>query len=258
MEVLAAMTGSSSGGSDEEFACRLLIEHLTKEGKSGFRCEMNSNEPPDLLVTWNDGVQWGVEVTRTYLQVPSVNRARTSSSAGVSEPLLHFGEELGEATKEIRKRDYFLSLGPNPADSIEGRPTDFGRGWKRRSEEAIRRHIEEDRTDKLRCPGVSLKPGESGNRWTVVASAGVAESRSATLAMLGRALTEKVKTLPRWNGNFANRWLLLLNSYPLVDDVGEVEEALKQLIRSNPRLCGIDGVFWSGCSDRALVPIPVP
>ena len=111
MEVLAAMTRSSSGGSDEEFACRLLIEHLTKEGKSGFRCEMNSNEPPDLLVTWNDGVQWGVEVTRTYLQVPSVNRASTSSSAGVSEPLLHFGEELGEATKEIRKRDYFLSLG---------------------------------------------------------------------------------------------------------------------------------------------------
>ena len=244
--------------SDEEFARRLLIEHFTKEGMSGFLCTINTNEPPDLIVTWNDGGEWGVEVTRTYQQVPSGDTASTSSSADLTEPLFRFGQQLGEATKDIRKRDYFLSLGPDPADSIEGRPTDFGRSWKRKSEQAIRLHIEEDKTDILRLPGVWLKPGGLGNGWRVAASAGVAEMSSATFSILERALAEKVKALPRWNGNLAKRWLLLLNSYPLVNDVEEVREALGQLFRSNPSLCGFDGVFWSGCSNRALVPIQRP
>ena len=250
-----ATTRTSATVSDEEFARQLLIEHFTKEGMSGCLCTINGNEPPDLIVTWKDGVEWGVEVTRTYQQVPSRGRANTSSSAGLTEPLFRLGQELGEATKNIRKRDYFSSLGPDPADSLKGRPTDFGRNWKRKTEEAIRRHIEEDNTEILRRSAAWLKPGELGNGWRVVTSAGVTEMSLATLSMLDRALAEKVKVLPRWNGNFAKRWLLILNAFPLVDDVEEVQEALEQLIGNSPSLCGFDGVFWSGCSNRALVAI---
>ena len=61
---------------DEEYARRLLKEHLVGQGRSGFMCAVNPCDPPDLLVTWANGSQWGVEVTRTYLQV-AAPRART-------------------------------------------------------------------------------------------------------------------------------------------------------------------------------------
>ena len=79
---------------------------------------------------------------------------------------------------------------------------------------------------------------------------------TAISVMLERAVDEKTRALPRWTGNVAKRWLLLLNAYPLVDNVGDVERALKKLTRSNPNLCGFDGVFWSGYSNRELVAIP--
>ena len=69
-------------------------------------------------------------------------------------------------------------------------------------------------------------------------------------------MNEKTKALPRWSGNVAKRWLLLLNAYPLVDDVGDVKRALARLTRSNPYLCRFDGAFWSGYPNRALVAIP--
>ena len=252
------MTRNSGAVSDEELACRLLVKHFTKQGMSGFLCRTNVNEPPDLIVTWKDDADWGVEVTRTYQQVPSKGPANTISSAGLTEPLFRFGQELEEATRDIRERDYYLGLGPDPADSIAGRPTDFGRSWKRKTKEDIRLHIEEDRTDILRRPGVWLKPGELGNGWRVGASAGVTEMSSAILDMLEQALTTKVRALPKWNVNLAKRWLLLLNCYPLVDDVDEVQGALEQLIRSNPSLGEFDGILWNGCSNRALVPIQPP
>ena len=78
-----------------------------------------------------------------------------------------------------------------------------------------------------------------------------------TSVMLGRALEEKTRGLPRWTGRLAERWLLLLSAYLLVDDVREVERTLKKLIQSDPKLRGFDGVFWSGSSDRTLISIPV-
>ena len=44
---------------DEEHACRLLAEHFAARGQSGFRCERSSLDPPDLLVRWDDGSDWG-------------------------------------------------------------------------------------------------------------------------------------------------------------------------------------------------------
>ena len=280
--------GRGEGGSgvmtDEECACRLLAEHLTGHGQSRFTCTVNLCDPPDLLVTWDDGSQWGVEVIRTYLQVAdprglaarprvtgiSKSPARrpaasgktspsrdTVSSANIIEPLRAFAEQLGEATTSIRKREYTLSLGPSPADSLSGQPTDFGKQWQADARKAILEHIQNDRTDILKRPGVWLKPGDSGRRWTIAASPGVHEIEAAVLAMLRRALGKKVKDLPRWNGHFARRWLLLLNHYPLVFNVSEVETAVEQLIRTNVDCRGFDGIFWNECSDSSLVSIPV-
>ena len=255
--------------SDEEWASRLLAEHLERQGKSEFRCELNSCDPPDLLVIWkNLNVRWGVEVARTYLQVENplgigrparrrtANQSRppTRSAATITELLRTFGEKLGEATKDIRKRDYILDLGPSPTDSLRGRPMDFSKQWQRDTENAIREHILDDRTG-MKRPGVWLKPGGSGNCWTVTVHPGVQEIGVATLAMLNRELKKKVEDLPRWNGSFAERWLLLLNCYPLAPNVSEVETALKQLWK-NTDCSGFDGIFWNGCSDCSLVSIP--
>ncbi|MDE2774276.1 MAG: hypothetical protein OXI46_11330 [Gemmatimonadota bacterium] len=116
----AQMPFPAEAESDEEFARRLLTEHLSLQGKSGFRCDVNPKDPPDLLVAWEDGSQWGVEVTRTYQQVASCGRTDPISSAQLTEPLFHFGEKLGGALKNIRMRDYTLCLGPDPGDVLTG------------------------------------------------------------------------------------------------------------------------------------------
>ena len=53
------MKQSSAVVSDEEFSRRLLTDHLSNQGKSGFRCEVNAKDPPDLLVTWEDWFAMG-------------------------------------------------------------------------------------------------------------------------------------------------------------------------------------------------------
>ena len=251
-------TGDATAGSDEEFGRKLLTAHLSLYGKSGFSCDVNSNDPPDLLIAWDDGSVWGVEVTRTYQQVASCGRADEISSAQITEWLLCFGEKLGKTTRSMRRRDYTLALGPDPRDTLTGPSIKFDRAWKRKTKQAVQQHIAADQANILRCPGVWLKPGGAGNRWRVMVNPGVAEMKSAISSMLARALDKKTKALPRWNGNVTKRWLLLLNTYPLVDDVGEVKQVLMELIRCNPKLCGFDGVFWSGRADPALVAIPVP
>ena len=78
----------------------------------------------------------------------------------------------------------------------------------------------------------------------------------ATSTMLERAVTDKVGALPNWNGNFARRWLLLFNHYPLVSDVSEVETVIGTLLRKNPDWRGLDGIFWHGGVGSSLVAIP--
>ena len=255
--VLLLMKQRSAVVSDEEFGRQLLTDHLSLQGKSEFRCDVNSADPPDLLVAWEDGSLWGVEVTRTYQQVASCGRTGEISSAQITEPLFRFGEKLGEETKSVRRRDYTLGLGRDPGDILTGPSIKFGRAWKEKTEKAVRQHIAADEADILECPGVWLKPGGAGNRWTVTVNAGVAEMQSAISSMLARALDEKTKALPRWNEDVTERWLLLLNAYPLVNDVGQLKRALTEVTRWNPSLCGFDGIFWSGYPDRALVAIPV-
>ena len=244
-----AMTKTVNEISDEQLACQLLTEHLTEQTTQKFVCEVNSDDPPDILVTWCDGSLWGFEVTRVYQQVLSSDGESVISSAGLSEPLYRFAQQLKQKTESIRERDFVLALGPG---TLKDRLIVFDKAWQRRSEKAIVKHIQGGRTDILRCSGVKLKPGAPGNLWRVIVNHPVAEINSATLAMLERALEAKTKGLPRWNRHLSQRWLLLLNDFILVDEICMIERAVKQLIRSKPNLRGFDGVLWKGATEQAL------
>lgn len=252
-----AMTKTVNEISDEQFACQLLTEHLTEQTTQKFVCEVNPDDPPDILVKWNDGALWGVEVTRTYQQVPSRDGVGATSSEGVSATLWRFAEEFAAETQSIRKRDYVLVLGPGPSDILAECPTVFDRSWERSTRKLIRRHIEDDRSETVECPGARIEPGAHGNTWRAYVFGQPAEIRLATYDMLRKALKDKSGSMPRWSGEFERKWLLLLNGYPLVDDVEEVENALKKLIRSNPNYSGFDGVFWRGYAAPALTEIPL-
>ena len=244
----------AEGKPDEEFGLELLSDHLTMSGRSGFQCAVHAEDPPDLVVNWNDGAQWGVEVTRTYHQVASFDGKKLVSSEQRGVPLWDFAEQLGEKTKGIRKRSYTLSLeGPGRFSSWKS-PVSKKR-WQEKTEEAIRRHIVSEKSSILRVPGVWLKPSELGKRWTITVSGGVAEISVATATMVRRALEDKTKDLPRWNGSFAERWLLLLNCYPLAEDFAQVEDTLHQLVRKRPERGGFNGIFWCGYSGRTLTPL---
>ena len=121
-------------------------------GRSGFQCAVHAEDPPDLVVNWNDGAQWGVEVTRTYHQVASFDGKKLVSSEQMGVPLWDFAEQLGEKTKGIRKRSYTLSLeGPGRFSSWKS-PVSKKR-WQEKTEEAIRRHIVSEKSSILRVPG---------------------------------------------------------------------------------------------------------
>jgi len=226
---------------------------------SEFRCNINAKDPPDLIITWKHGERWGVEITRTYQQVRKIGKAENISSKEVSEPMRAFGDELGKETENERRYDYTLYL-EGPGSFSSWKPSDFGqpwKSWKKETRELIRVHIASGKSSKLQFTGGQLRPGETGKRWTVMVGSPVAELKSATAAMLRHALEDKMNDLNRWNRSFAQRWLLLLNCYPLADDSAEVEGTLRQLVRENAELTGFDGVFWSGYPDRTLIPIPL-
>ena len=64
-----------------------------------------------------------------------------------------------------------------------------------------------------------------------------------------------MKKLSRWEDSFTERWLLLLNYYPLADNLAEVKDTLRQLVRGSQDLAGFNGIFWSGYPDWTLTQI---
>ena len=209
--------------SDERIAIRLLHQHLM-ERETGFQCRLSLNEPPDLIVTWASGVQWGVEVTRTYHQVETFGGGRLVASEQTVSALTKFAEEVGENTKDVRKRSYIIFLeGPGPFSSWKMPASK--KKWKKDTLQAIWQHIVSEKNCFLRVPGVKLQPSEPGKCWRIYVSGGGGPSEigSANVRMIRCALEKKTKDLPRWNGHFSERWLLLLNCYPLAEDPPQVK-----------------------------------
>ena len=172
----------------------------------------------------------------------------------ITATLRIFAERLEEKTKDIRKCGYTLNLeGPGRFSSWKS-PVPIERRLAE-IEKAILRHIDSEERSILKAPGVWLKPGEPGKRWTITVNSGVAEISSATNTMLWRAWEDKMKKLSRWEDSFTERWLLLLNYYPLADDLAEVKDTLRQLVRGSQDLAGFNGIFWSGYPDWTLTQI---
>ena len=72
---------------------------LAVRGVSESQCTVIEEDPPDLVVTWENGAQWGVEVTRTYQQVESLGGGKPVSSAQTAATQRNFAEQLGERPK---------------------------------------------------------------------------------------------------------------------------------------------------------------
>ena len=218
------------------------------------RCAaVNADDPPDLVVTWENGDKWGVEVTRTYQQVAPFVEGEPVSSEGIIAPLRIFAEQLGEKTQDIRKRGYTLCL-EGPGQFSSWKNLGSKNKWQQETEKTIRKHIVSEDSHILKVPGVWLKPGEPGKRWSIAVGHGAAEISAATATMVWHALEDKKKKLTNWNGVFAERWLLLLNCYPFADDLAEVQDTRRQLVCGNQESVGFKGIFWGGYSDRKLTP----
>jgi hypothetical protein len=197
-----------------------------------------------------------VEVARAYQQVDQIGRAEVVSSEEVSAFLRAFGNELAKETEGKRSRDYSLYLeGPGLLSSWK-RSVSRQR-WKKETKVLILNHIASGDERTLRFSGGNLRPRKPGERWTVMVGNQAAETDSAAIRMLRRVLEDKTNGLTRWNEAFSQRWLLLLNCYPLADNAAEVEGTLRRLVCENAALARFDGVFWSGYPDRALIPIPL-
>ena len=248
------MAENTDAKPDERFALGLLINHLTSCGESGFQCKCNANDPPDLIITRKHGERWGVEVARAYQQVEQIGRAEVVSSESVGAFLRAFGNELAGETEGKRLRDYALYL-ESPGPFSSWKRSIPRQQWKEKTKASILKHVASGDSETLSFPGGRLRPGEPGERWTVLVGQGAAEMDSAITEMLRRVLKDKTDGLRRWKATFSQGWLLLLNCYPLADDAAEVEGTLRRLIRENAELRRFDGVFWSGYPDRTLIPI---
>ena len=259
--------------SDEKFALGLLNDHLTDSGAQDFRCRLSPRDPPDLVVEWASGQQWGVEVTRAYQRVEPIGEItegetteearppQTSiSSKEVQERLWKMAERLEKATDEIRQCGYTLYLEvPGPLSSWEGHVSKREwRKWKKETETRIYEHVSSGKKCELEFEGGALRPSEHGTRWISMIADPAIEIASSTDAMLWHVLQDKTERLPYWNGSFDQRWLLILNCNLLVVDATEVENRIRKIVREKMDGAIFSGIFWSGYPDRTLMRVSLP
>ena len=241
---------------DEELARNLLCDYLEKRFGCKLAVDLNEMDPPDIVATISGNLRWGVEVTQAFQQVARFNQGEPRSSEATYADLNRWAARLGDRTKGSRRRDYFLYLGAGALALRQDRPRLFDQAWKRESEQAIWEHITTGRTSVLKCPGLWLKPMGSGNCWKVAISpGGSACICSATTSMLERAVLPKAQMVPDWKVDVEQKWLLVLNKYPLADDVDQASSIARALAEVKPELRHFDGILWSGMADPALVAI---
>lgn len=244
---------------DERFSLGLLREYLKQRFGSESTCDVNCNDPPDLIATLPNRECWGVEVTRAYQQVKLPGKDKIASSEALFFNLKHWADAIGEKTVGIRSVGYSLFLGPGSLSLRDDPPPLFDQKWKEDSERAIYGHIESGNTNILRRPGLWFKPGEPGQRWTVgISPGGSAPISSVTASMLSRTLLSKARMVPNWNGTFDQEWLLVLNFYPLANDISDVKAIVERLVRSKQELLKFNGVLWYDRLRSNLVAIPIP
>lgn len=248
--------GNRYGISDEQFACELLRDYLSRHFGGTPRCGLATEDPPDLVATLATGVRWGVEVTRAYQQVPLPGKEKLGSTEALEANLKCWAAKVGDRTAGLRKRRYVLHLGPGKL-SLWGDTADlFDKKWKKEAEEAIRNHIASGEAQPLKRRGLSLRAIGEGSGWAFyVSPGGSAQIESTTASMLGQALSKKARMVPSWKGCFDQRWLLALNNYPLADDTNDVRSIVERLYRCDPEMRRLDGILWYARPGPSLVSV---
>ena len=145
--------GNQCGISDEQFACELLRDYLSKHFGGTPRCKLATKDPPDLVATFAHGVRWGVEVVRAYQRVPLPGKEELSSTEALEANLECWAAQVGDRIAGLLKRRYVLHLGPGVL-SLWGDTADlFDKKWKMEAEKAIRNHVASGATKPLKRRG---------------------------------------------------------------------------------------------------------
>ena len=84
---------------------------------------------------------------------------------------------------------------------------------------------------------------------------GSAHIESTIASILGENLRKKAQMVPSWEECFDQRWLLVLNKYPLAEDIDDVRSIVEELARYEPEMRRLDGILWYGRPSTDLVSI---
>lgn len=255
------MQDCTAKASDEQFALGLLKDFLANCGEAGCRCEINVDDPPDLVVTRENGEHWGIEVTRVYQQVEEIRKGagapKRVSSETVYVQLNNFAERLGQETANLRGRGYALFLeGPGLFSRWNNRLT--LNNWKDEVARTVRKFVasgQDGRCDFLpRGSGNIRTTSRLAPDWEIYIGYPAVELLPARSEALYRALADKAQNLRNWKADFPRKFLLLLNCFVLADNPNEVKVELSRLVGDRPECRGFDGIFWSGYPERRLIP----
>ncbi|WP_299840770.1 hypothetical protein [uncultured Jannaschia sp.] len=242
--------GDSKG---EIFAMNLLRAYLKEEFGNEANIWRPEADPPDLAVRWPSGEIWGIEVRRVYIATQQIGKnAEDRSSAAVHDKLRRVGIEIETRTAATRHIGYTLFLsGPSAFDQWKLYYDDF-RSWKKATVERVCEHISKRQSETLSIPGCRLRPAEDRSGLTIMTSCGGHEIESSSAAAIQRALNDKIKKLEsdEWKLDCKERWLLLLNFYPLA----EYDDAVEYYRQWRQTKVGpiFDRVLWNDYGDRRL------
>lgn len=235
----------------------MLHAYLDENNIKRFNIARNKNDPPDLLISFEDGKSWGVEVTRLYqaaLKFEAGDHPRRCHIANTEE-IFHNLEELAleikEQTESVRERGYTIFLEGRGAFSSYKRPVNW-KNHRRAIKAGVISHIHSGSDAKLRFEGGTLFPGEPGLRWTISVGNPIAEVDKTFVYDLTELATAKINNIHRWTPNLNEKWLLVFDCHGLAD-IESTKRNMPAIFKKNSDLCCLNGIFWAPFYNRKLV-----
>ena len=238
-----------SNRSDEEYARQLLEAHLRDHHDSSANCHLNESDPPDI-VCHVEGLSWAVEVTQVHQRF--IESGQAVPHVARTDRLRRFGRKLeAELKAELRMRYTLYMEGPLlAADWTE---------WQRTITNAVRSYVHSGETDRRKLSGalVWASPGQGhlslmrGIPFDAKTPNGAINQDIAAnmSAMYRHALNDKARKLEHVAG-FDALTLVLVNAYPLADDIADVRSCLAPVMASDPRFSVFDWIYF--ISDQAI------
>ena len=229
---------------DEDFARGLLEEYLLRHHDQSASCRFSDLDPPDL-VCHVDGSSWAVEVTQLHQRFEDSGTAIPHMSR--TARLRRFARKLeANLQSDIRMRYTLYLEGPL---SIADWPA-----WKRTTTDAVRAYVQSGQTDRIRLSGTEriwAFPGEAkissmmGVPFDAKTKNGaINQDIAANISeMIWHALNDKAQKLTNVAG-FDLVALVLINAYPLADDISDVRSCLGKIMTGNRSFDVFEKIFF--------------